>query len=423
MYHSLAYTLLCVLFLMAPTPVFQDRQAETAPAETPIPKLPDGTPLHGTVLTPEGLLAADATVALATGKFTPYVHRGEIMQIKGKEEYVIKTNHEGKFLFGYFNFNDERRPNLPKPPAGVETSDYSITIVHDSGCCRVTQEEMEAAIFKKTPIKLEQWGRIEGTVYTGTKPAKRELMNYDVDNHPDMGWIWNPRVYWNGDDADSDADGQFVIEKIPPGKVRVARTILIETKRGTMGYSADTQVVDVCGGETTFIRIGGEGRPVVGKLVPKNTEPEFDPKDYVVHLNYMGPAPDIKVYANLYNKTVPTAIRRERDAAQRDKMLAEWESTTEEGKAFAPERRKYEAEKAAHERRLNDQKLSGISQGGTFRIDDVPAGKWYLMVATCDNIWGGRLTHNFQIEAIPNGVSDDPLDVGTLTFTVPPPEE
>jgi hypothetical protein len=103
-------------------------------------------------------------------------------------------------------------------------------------------------------------------------------------------------------------------------------------------------------------------------------------------------------------------------------MLDEWESTTEEGKAFAVAVKELRDKNRAHNFRKQEGKLSGVGAAvfreDAFCIYDVPEGKWQLEVYNRDRgVWlmdDPLLIHRFEMPAIPNGVSDDPLDVGTL---------
>jgi hypothetical protein len=427
MYHSLAYSFLCAIFLMAPVPMHQDWQPKTdEPEEIVIPPIPDGVPLHGTVLTPDGSPAVDADVGLATGKQGVYIHEGKIIQFTDKEEYVLKTNAAGQFQFPYFHFPDERQA-IPPQVKGTDwppVHDYILIIFHDSGVRQLVPKDMEEAIYKKMPIQLEGWGQVEGTVYTGTKPAEDvDIMfspNFVTRHNP-----WNPSVHW-GFSTTSDADGKFVFEKVPPGKGYISRgTRILDRENHKSVYFALTFEVDVVSDESVVTeKIGGKDRPVIGKLVQKDTERRPEGV-YRVCLCEQAEKPDEDAYNELYENVVPESIREESDIHTRYRMLAEWENTTEEGKAFAPVRQEYNTKKAKFQQRTfrHHSKLSGIGTDGTFRIDEVPEGDWQLEVVSGDAMGGLRedaplLAHPFQMPPIPNGVLDDPLDVGTLILMV-----
>ena len=59
-----------------------------------------------------------------------------------------------------------------------------------------------------------------------------------------------------------------------------------------------------------------------------------------------------------------------------------------------------------------------------FRLDDVSEGDWQLTVTIHHFPEGryehiGMLEHKFTVAAIPGGVSDEPLDLGTLEIKRP----
>ena len=424
MYHSTVCPLFCALFLMAPMPtMFQDRTPETfePEEETVAPRLLEGVPLHGLVLTPDGLPATDATLVLTTGKNMPLIQGDKIQHIpKGKEHYVVKTGEDGRFAFEYINFQQEQR--ILPPGVQMQVIEYLVIILHDSGTRCLLPEVIEAAIMNGKPIILERWGRVEGTVYTGTKPAKGVDLHFSP-SYSGRGQMV-PHVSWSFT-AVSDTDGQFVFEKVPPGSGQVSRGIrtldlLHEKRTHFTGYVP----VNVCGGETvTLNQIGGDGRPVIGKLVWENTGKASVNKEYLVSLCTLAEPPDSEEYHKLFMKDVPESIRNETDPVKKYKMLEKWETVTEAGRTFAPKRQEHEAKQRIHNiQRQRNWKLSGIAPDGTFRIDDVPEGDWQLEVTPIDRMPvpnnDALLKHRVQIPAIPGGVSDDPLDVGTLTLVL-----
>jgi len=69
-----------------------------------------------------------------------------------------------------------------------------------------------------------------------------------------------------------------------------------------------------------------------------------------------------------------------------------------------------------------------IAPDGTFRLDDVSEGDWQLTVTLYAFPEGryeqtGTLEHKFTIAAIPGGVSDEPMDLGTLEVKKPAEED
>ena len=108
--------------------------------------------VSGVVLLPDGKPAENALVALASDG--PYsFHGGKI-----SFDWVPsrQTDSEGRFSF----------------PAGI--SYYNIIATHPRGFGRQSRTEIE----KSGVIRLQPWGRIEGTAWNGQEPAKHEQISF-----------------------------------------------------------------------------------------------------------------------------------------------------------------------------------------------------------------------------------------------------
>jgi hypothetical protein len=108
------------------------------------------------------------------------------------------------------------------------------------------------------------YGRVEGQVWIGDRVATDSRIKY-------LRII--PGTYPVGHRAiPTDSDGRFQLENLPPGEYNFARyfnwTIQSEEDSMQMGAGTHGVLVDVEPGKTTKIKIGGEGRQVVGRLVP-----------------------------------------------------------------------------------------------------------------------------------------------------------
>lgn len=165
--------------------------------------------------------------------------------------------------------------------------------------------------------------------------------------------------------AVTDSNGTFVFERVPPGQVRISRLIPINNRMKRFGHSMN---VEAKAGQTTSVTIGGMGRPVMGKvLVPDYLKEKFDWQhtDYGLRIDSSeGP------YRQLGFK---------------------------------------------------------IEIDGTFRIEDVPAGDYYLYLnaygppAPHQTFRGERialLSQRFTIPEMPDGRSDEPFDLGVLELDV-----
>ncbi len=132
-------------------------------------------------------------------------------------------------------------------------------------------------------------------------------------------------------------------------------------------------------GQTTHVRIGGTGQPVIGRLVA--------PPGFETQMDWVALAPRI-------TSLIPQS-----------KYPAQWGSMTQDEKNqwFLTENRSYPM---------------AISADGTFRVEDVPSGTYDVQIALSDSLTNGAsvlrhiLRREFAVPELPNGRSDEPLDLG-----------
>ena len=355
----------------------------------------------------------------------PYIQNGRLFQ--EREPYEISTDGEGNFRFAYIDFEAEGRTF----PPGMQKIDYLLFFLHDSGFKRLTQQEWEALDENKT-VTLEPWGRVEGTVRVGTQPGKNLLVACDV-SFPNERRIMSEEPYVTFQyGTTADESGKFSIARIPPSFVTVARTIRFnDTGRGHSSTSShSSERLELKSGETATVALGGVGRPVIGKLVPSQ---EFEtPPDWTfAHIEAMPVMDKLKnppaVLADIREKMMPKEILDEMDPMKQGELVKAW-IETEEGKKFKvifdDLTKDYTEVGERNEAKRAMRRVCAVAQDGTFRLDDLPEGSWSLTVQldapppTTDSCGtGGRigtLEYEFTVPAIPGGVSDDPLDIGTL---------
>ena len=239
----------------------------------------------------------------------------------------------------------------------AQTDVYAIVVLHDEGYLEVSESELA----ESTDLTLQPWATVTGKVLIGKTPVANESVRLGFDRPPDRS---QPRIYHDYRIA-TDSHGIFVFERVPPGQARISRMIRISERSSRYSHSTS---VEAKAGETVSITIGGLGRPVTGKvLVPDYLKEKFDWQhtDYGLRIDSSeGP------YRQLGFK---------------------------------------------------------IQGDGAFRIDDVPAGDYYLYVnayappAAPRSFRGeriGLLSQHFTIPEMPNGRSDEPLDLGALELDV-----
>ncbi len=110
------------------------------------------------------------------------------------------------------------------------------------------------------------WGRVEGTLRIGGKPGAGEQIQLSAvsDEQAREGLV----SFLSN--ATADADGRFAFDRVPPGKVHVARTVRLSDRMTT---STHATAVEVGPGQTARIEVGGTGRPVVGRVVVPEGRP------------------------------------------------------------------------------------------------------------------------------------------------------
>ncbi len=305
---------------------------------------PEGTLVTGVVRTPDGKPLAGADVAV-TYPMSGGRDRLPPVQIEnGKIQVndllpVVKTDAEGAFSL-------TREPD----PEGLY---FAVIVAHPDA-----YGEVGRAAFEADPtIVAQPWARIEGRATVRGKPVPGALVQYFADRmgNPDV-----PHVS-NGGKVNADDQGRFVIERVVPGDVRVSGGF----REGTNGTAwSNGTLVEVRSGETARAEIGGNGRPVIAKIVPPAG---FDPKaDYTIYSEF-------QIESDRPRVPYPKDI-----LAKRDKSLTWW------GRAWW-------ASVEGHQYRRN---WFGFSQAklqpdGTLRAEEVPPGDYRLQLRySAERIYG-----------------------------------
>lgn len=340
-------------------------------------KLEKGKWITGIVRLPDGKPAQGAEVALCTPSQYAYIENGKLNKVNSQ---FVKTAADGKFSF----------------PA--QTEPYLLVVLHDKGYAEVADEQLAT----DPNIIIQPWGRIEGVLRIGAKPGANETVVLYCDrpykpNAPNINIV-------DDYDAVTDENGSFVFERVPPGRAYVGRAIKIS--RGTTGYmmSPTHEVpVEVKPGQTVNVTIGGTGRPVIGKItVPSDYN---EPIDWTCGFHSL----DLKLpKPSPFTKFMGTIVKQI--------WYKSWKYS-QESKAF---------EKARWEKYRHYVVV--INPDGTFRVEDVPAGKYELRMSVFEPPtsgrccgWGeliGRVSHEFEVPEMPGGRSDEPLDLGTLVLKI-----
>ncbi len=341
-------------------------------------KLTKGTGPAGIVRFQDGRPAANAEVILSTPSQGAYITNGRNEQ--KQDSQFVETEADGQFSF----------------PAQIEP--YLLLVLHDKGYA-----EVKEVTLKTDPnVVIEPWGRVEGQFRIGSKAgANKEIGLWYDRPEPEPN---TPRVYHDCR-AVTDSKGHFVFERVPAGLAQVGR--VIKTGESSTGWFAPTShavPIEIKAGDTITVTIGGTGRPITGKVTV--------PADYKEPINLA--FGDNILYLKLPEKPRPENFD-EMTMEERGAWYVDWEKS-EEGKAILAARRK--------QRRSYDVK---IEHNGTFRVEDVPAGKYKLVIDVFEPPVGGQcgigesigwVGHEFEVAEMPGGRSDEPLDIGTLELGI-----
>ncbi len=331
-------------------------------------KVKKAATLTGIIRGPDGRPLAGADVALSGGDYDARIENGRLRANRTvREAPHMKTGPDGRYTF--------------RPPG----ERVSIIAAHDAGFAIRSAAELAAS----TDITLMPWGRIEGVMKIGTRPAPGQKA---------AAWMLNAGFSGRVDyDARTDESGRFVWERVTPGRMEVYRYVEDANHRG---WTASHPVsVEVKPGETARAQVGGTGRPVIGRLaVPAGVALADLVLDHGGNLSTERPEP-----------ATPLDFP-DRTGEQQEEWWAAY-SKTPEGRAYFENRQR--------------QYALALGSDGTFRIEDVPPGRYVLRLpfeGRTDFYRAGRAfaRADVVVPEIPGGRSDEPLDIGVVPLEVFP---
>jgi beta-lactamase regulating signal transducer with metallopeptidase domain len=228
----------------------------------------------------------------------------------------------------------------------------------ESGCARIATNEFSTNM----TVKLEAWGRLEGT-----------LWNYDkIVSHEPVRMGFSPYVKC---ETNTDEDGRFSFDFVPAGQFRISAS--------GIGESATVK-----SGETAIVNLGGKGRTVIGKFTIPNSNVKVE----------FGAIGDTYLFDTMPAQPPrPFKTRRERD---------QWEVI-------------HECDDNSHVHQMQ------CAKDGSFRIDQVEPGNYEMLVSIQDRTkprWLAGYSGYKRTFEIPASKPNDrePLDLGVIELTVNP---
>ena len=277
--------------------------------------------LCGTVLLSDGRPAAGATLLLAD-RHSPMLLSDTGAHGSQEHSRTAVADSSGRFTFQPL-----------EDPA-------TVVAAHDRGFAVVPF----AALQSPARMVLAPWGRVQGIVSIGSRPPGAVTLSnrFGSAGAPVLPLDLSAPV---------SAAGRFVFERVPAGEYWIERAY----PGGVVARGAGPGVsVTVRAGEATSVRLGGRGRPIVGKVA------------------LVAPHPPLRWKNGRHTlETLP-----------------------------GPERRSYPVEFAAD---------------GSYRVEDVPAGK-YLLKIQMAGFPDNTLRREVIVPEIPGGRTDSPLNLGTMTI-------
>jgi hypothetical protein len=260
-------------------------------------------------------------------------------------------------------------------------------------------------------VALEPWGKVEGAYRPGGRPAVGTGVwiesHHSGENRPTVDF----QVKVHCDD-----EGRFHLDRVLPGRARLVGG-MVETSAAGAQANCGAECW-VAPGQTLRINLGGTGRPVVGRLVlPKGSEKKLDWASGEGTLTCSLEEPPGMPSIPKETSDLPRKERRKRMSAWLE---------TEEGKAYQDYRRRYyEASLAALKKAPTTTYRLKVAADGSFRLDDVPAGKHELRIhfltfkqqgSVSVGLPSASYSGTVRVPEMPSGRSDEPLDLGTLVL-------
>jgi peroxiredoxin len=237
-----------------------------------------------------------------------------------------------------------------------QREDYLLLVVADAGFAQVSK----AAFDKDNQVTLKAWSNLDGVARRGTKPDAGVI----VQGWTSDPWVQNkPRVGWSYS-ATTDAEGKFHLDRLAAGSIGFGRRLDLGNNSSTV---TSTTTVKIEPGAAARLQIGGVGRPVVGHVV------------------------------------VPAEVAGAGYAVSNARIWSTGINSGQLGSQFV------------------------VRPDGSFQSDDIAPGTYTVDATVTDlskpNEWMrgvqiGTVHGTFTMPPVAGGVSDEPLDIGSLTMSI-----
>lgn len=201
----------------------------------------------GTVLTPDGELARNASVALGGIRMPVMINNGTVQQFSA--DAVTTTDREGKF-------------ELPMPG-----DDFTIVVSHETGWAELNNPSDD----KIQTIKLSPWCQVTGVALQGDRPIVGEPVMARL--LPSKNSQSTSQWYNSGM---TNERGEFYIGRMRTGPALVHRSIRYAVSGADSWMTAYSHLknVEIKPGTNTQVKLGGDGRRVSGQLTVADNDRE-----------------------------------------------------------------------------------------------------------------------------------------------------
>ncbi|HVT87582.1 MAG TPA: sigma-70 family RNA polymerase sigma factor [Tepidisphaeraceae bacterium] len=344
-------------------------------------ELRKGTGPAGVVVDAQDHPQSDTTIySIATDSFFDLSDGRDVHQ----DDRVLKTRTDGS---GHFSFR---------------ATDYEARFlaINDLGMAMVTAADLA----KSAKMTIQPWARIEGVLKVGNKTAASTKIGAQIDLVPSRETHKTISRL-----TTTDSSGHFMIERVPPGKVRLMR--VTATSNLSQHYT-DLGNYETWPGQTLTVALGGGGRTVMAKVI--------------VPLNQ---ASSVDLVRSLQ---IRTEIQSQKSIAASLPFPTNYPDMTED------EQKKWMTEftKSPQFNALVQQRQSLYPRAdfipaadGTIRADDVKPGTYRGHVAIQDPFTPGTTRERnlgsadftFTVPELNKGDPDEPLDLGQIQLNASSP--
>jgi peroxiredoxin len=354
----------------------------------------------GVVLTPDGRPAAHRTVYFSRLKDLIFLEGPELTPTN------LSSLTRGALTDGAGRFSFE--PDL---------DGFALVVADDAGFAQARLEDFKGP----AEIRLQPWARLEGTLKIGTNAAAGETVRLANAFAPFADYPRPMPPYRISAEATTDNAGRFVFPRVPPADIKLFYAPNLGA--GEARLNAITQITNLTlrAGETREVTLGGQGRAVVGRVVLVNYQKSVEWQDEVFWIDSVAPlprdCPNFDAISQQYHRDMSVARSEEDKDAAQTRYLAAHDRVARQLRAYysSPAGRRYWFSRQRYVLRF--------ARDGSFRIDDVPGGKYEMVIDLRELIAKRGQSHSplialhqqeIDVPDAPGGRSDTPLDLGAI---------